>query len=178
MDLNTKYRNQIIEHRIEEQCLDKYDFANATFVEVNAKGKSFRYCDFYNLTIGGNKKTDFSDADLTNVLNLDTVKNLHRAKFNDNTKLDGIELEKLAQHDPISAHKLKQIRYIGRIKRENKWLYLPWKMICDCGRSWVFLLGWAIAIVVFFGCIFYFCGISCIHILPHINFVKDTGTQI
>jgi hypothetical protein len=109
-------------------------------------------------------------------LNFDTVKNINKAVFNDNTILDDIDFENLTKRDPITAHKLKQIRYIGRFKSENKRLYKIWKISCDCGRSWKKLLKWAILSVFCFGLFFYFCEKSSLCFLPHISFIKDPNT--
>lgn len=177
MELDTKYKNKSISV-IDEKIVDKFDFSNATFNGVDAKGKSFRYCNLFDVKISENTKTDFSNTDLSYVSNLHTVKNLHTAIFNDDTKLDGINLEEIAKTDPILAHKLKQIRYIGRIKKTNKNFYKIWKISCDCGRSWKRLLVWASSFVFCFGVFFFICGRINIFILPHFKFIKDSSTLL
>lgn len=121
---------------------------------------------------------NFKNADLSGVQNLHTTNGLENAIFNDNTIIDNINLEKIAQVDPIIAQKLRTIRYLGRLRRHpiKKFIYWPWKIFCNCGRSWLIPLFWIFFFVLLFS-YFYFLGAKNVcSPFPHISISKDPST--
>jgi hypothetical protein len=142
------------------------DFWEATFENFIGKGTDFSNSEFQSAKI---INADFRGADFSGAEYLHTVTGLSTALFNDDTKIDDVDLELIARREPIITRRLRTIRYVGRIKRNYPHIYWLWWLICDCGRSWIRLLISIVGISFVFTLV-YFIGTKFTNsfFLPHI----------
>jgi hypothetical protein len=126
---------------------------SVTLRGVDFRGANLEGADFLDVVV---ESADFRQADLSKSTGLSSVRLLDRAKFDDRTKLDGINLDELTSVNPVVGTRLKRIRYAGSLRRTAPLLYWPWWWLCDCGRSWPRLLAWGLALVLVFAVIYSF----------------------
>lgn len=157
----------ILTGTIKAKNLSGATFWECKFKNLDARKAVFHGATLRNLTID---KADFRGAILSDVRELHTAKGLETARFNDDTIVDSVDLDRFGTNSPPTARRLRQIRYAGRLKREHPWLYWPWQMTSACGRSWLRLLAWGLSTVVAWGIVYLIGSMNASsRWLPHVD---------
>lgn len=130
--------------------------AGAYLYKVRLRDLDFRGADLEDAELKevSFERLDLRGANLRRVRLLDTVIGLDRARFNDDTILDGVNLDALSKSDAAARLRLKRIRYAGNLKRTCPAVYWPWQIVCACGRSWLLFLVWTLVLVAVFAALY------------------------
>jgi hypothetical protein len=136
---------------IENQNIKNSAFTGSTLDHLKVKRAILENCDFSNVTFNS---VDFRGAKLNHASNIYSATFLGKNLFDDDTDLEGIDLERLATHYPLIASDLRRHRYLYKFKQERKNIYIIWQLTCKCGRSWGRLSGIAAGIVLLFFILF------------------------
>ena len=129
---HTEYNNETFDGCIKGADLNHCRFSSCSFRKLNARNVDFTCADFSGLAF---HNVDLRGAILRGVRNLDQVRGLPGTRFNDDTIVEDIDLEKLSAANSEVASTLRTIRRVGGIKRQRPVFYWFWRLLCDCGRS-------------------------------------------
>lgn len=172
---HANFSQSIVSAVADDRDLTGASFHGTRFLNLSARNTILTEADFLGARID---QADFRGANLTRVRDLDTVHGLQNAKFDENTILDELDLTRIAIPYPLETRRLRQLHYVGKLKRKRPILYWAWQLSCGCGRSWAWLLFWGLVAVVIFGEV-YIAGTFHPDVawLPHLEIIGTTPTS-